>query len=68
MFAPDWNAGCKSCSFWADNFDRIVLHLAARDATLVAISRAPLPKLDRVQGADGLELRLGVVGHGRFQP
>lgn len=45
MFAPDWEAGCKSCSFWADNFDRSVVHLAQRDVTLVAISRAPLAKL-----------------------
>ena len=21
MFHPDWQAACKSCSFWADNFD-----------------------------------------------
>jgi predicted dithiol-disulfide oxidoreductase (DUF899 family) len=46
MFAPDWNEGCKSCSFWADGFERMVPHLAARDTTLVAISRAPLAKLD----------------------
>src|ERR1700691_2895429 len=46
MFAPDWTEGCKSCSFWADGFERMVPHLAARDTTLVAISRAPLPKLD----------------------
>jgi predicted dithiol-disulfide oxidoreductase (DUF899 family) len=45
MFGPDWNEGCKSCSFWADGFERIIPHLAARDTTLVAISRAPLPKL-----------------------
>jgi predicted dithiol-disulfide oxidoreductase (DUF899 family) len=45
MFAPDWNEGCKSCSFWADGFERMVPHLAARDTTLVAISRAPLQKL-----------------------
>jgi predicted dithiol-disulfide oxidoreductase (DUF899 family) len=45
MFAPDWNEGCKSCSFWADGFERMVPHLAARDTTLVAVSRAPLPKL-----------------------
>jgi predicted dithiol-disulfide oxidoreductase (DUF899 family) len=45
MFAPDWDAGCKGCSFWADNFDRSVTHLKARDVTFVAISRAPLPKL-----------------------
>jgi predicted dithiol-disulfide oxidoreductase (DUF899 family) len=46
MFAPDWNEGCKSCSFWADGFERMIPHLAARDTTLVAISRAPLEKLE----------------------
>jgi len=45
MFAPDWEAGCKSCSFWADNFNGIVEHLAHRDVRFVAISRAPLAKL-----------------------
>jgi predicted dithiol-disulfide oxidoreductase (DUF899 family) len=45
MFAPDWNEGCKSCSFWADGFERMIPHLAARDTALVAVSRAPLPKL-----------------------
>ena len=46
MYGPDWQAGCKSCSFWADNFDGIVEHLAARDVTFVAISRAPLATLE----------------------
>ena len=45
MFAPDWDAGCKSCSFWADNFNGITAHLNQRDVTLVAISRAPLATL-----------------------
>src|SRR5262245_11941076 len=45
MFAPDWDAGCKHCSFWADNFDGIDVHLAHRDVSFVAISHAPLPKL-----------------------
>src|SRR4051812_4000753 len=45
MFHPDWNAGCKSCSFWADNFNDIIVHLNARDVNMVAISRAPLDKL-----------------------
>lgn len=45
MFDPGWDAGCKSCSFWADNFNSIVVHLNHRDANLVAISRAPLAKL-----------------------
>lgn len=46
MFDPAWEAGCKSCSFWADNFERNVVHLAQRDVTLIAVSRAPLEKLE----------------------
>ncbi len=46
MYGPDWQAGCKSCSFWADNFDGVVEHLAARDVAFVAISRAPLETLE----------------------
>ena len=49
MFAPDWDAGCKSCSFWADNFNGIDVHLAHRDVSFVAISRAPLAKIDAFQ-------------------
>jgi predicted dithiol-disulfide oxidoreductase (DUF899 family) len=45
MFGPEWAAGCKSCSFWADNFNGITSHLAQRDVTLAAISHAPLAKL-----------------------
>ena len=46
MFHPDWNAACKSCSFWADNFERAIVHLNARDTNLAAVSRAPLEKLE----------------------
>ncbi|WP_419913669.1 DUF899 domain-containing protein [Hoeflea sp.] len=46
MYGPDWEAGCKSCSFLADSFDRSVVHLAARDVALVAASRAPLETLN----------------------
>lgn len=46
MFHPEWNDGCKSCSFMADNFNGIVVHLKHRDVTLLAVSRAPLDKLE----------------------
>lgn len=46
MFAPDWEEGCASCSFWADNFDGIAIHLNHRDVTFTAVSRAPLAKLE----------------------
>jgi predicted dithiol-disulfide oxidoreductase (DUF899 family) len=45
MFSPDWNEGCPHCSFWADNFNGIDVHLNHRDVSFVAISRAPLAKL-----------------------
>jgi len=45
MFAPDWDVGCKSCSFWADHFDAMTAHLNARDVTFAVVSRAPLAKL-----------------------
>ena len=44
MFGPGWEEGCKSCSFLADHFDGSVVHLAKRDVTLVAVSRAPLAR------------------------
>ena len=46
MFGPDWAEGCPSCSFWADNYNGIVVHLEHRDVSLVAVSRAPLDKLE----------------------
>jgi predicted dithiol-disulfide oxidoreductase (DUF899 family) len=46
MFSPDDDEGCESCSFWADNFNGIGVHLNHRDVTFVAISRAPLAKIE----------------------
>jgi predicted dithiol-disulfide oxidoreductase (DUF899 family) len=40
MFHPDWSVACKSCSFWADNFERVVIHLRGRNVNLAAVSRA----------------------------
>lgn len=45
MFGPDWEAGCPHCSFWADNFDPIIIHLNQRDTAMIAVSRAPYQKL-----------------------
>jgi predicted dithiol-disulfide oxidoreductase (DUF899 family) len=45
MFGPDYEAGCPSCSAIADGFDGSVVHLANHDVTLMAVSRAPLAKL-----------------------
>lgn len=45
MYHPDWDEGCKSCSFWADSYDRMIPHLDARDVAFAVISRGPLEKL-----------------------
>src|SRR5215472_3212517 len=45
MFGPDYTAGCPSCSAIADGFNGFVVHLANHDVTLLAVSRAPLAKL-----------------------
>jgi predicted dithiol-disulfide oxidoreductase (DUF899 family) len=46
MFDPAWDEGCPHCSFWADNFNEVIVHLNQRDVTMVAVSRAPLEKLN----------------------
>src|SRR6516225_4993891 len=46
MLGQDWEEGCKSCSFWADNFNGIDVHLAHRDVTLLAIASAPLDQIN----------------------
>lgn len=46
MFGPDWEVGCPSCSLLADSFERNIIHLAQRDITMLAVSRAPLEKLE----------------------
>ncbi len=33
MFGPDWEEGCPSCSFWADSFDGVGVHLAQPPAS-----------------------------------
>ncbi len=46
MFDEDWEEGCKSCSYFADSFDRAVDHLAARDTAFACVSNAPFARLD----------------------
>ena len=49
MYGDDWEEGCPSCSFWADNFNNIAPHLAARDASFAVISLAPYGQLAAYQ-------------------
>ena len=57
MMGPDWEEGCPSCSFWADNYNGVDVHLAHRDTALVAVSRAPLAKIDAYKKRMGWTFR-----------
>lgn len=46
MLGPGWKEGCPSCSFMADHTDGMLPHLAARDVTMLAVSRAPLAEIE----------------------
>ncbi|HJT87211.1 MAG TPA: thioredoxin family protein [Bryobacteraceae bacterium] len=49
MLGPNWEEGCKSCSFLADHFDATRIHLAHRDTTLAVVSQAPMPRIQAFQ-------------------
>jgi predicted dithiol-disulfide oxidoreductase (DUF899 family) len=57
MFAPGWEQGCKSCSYMADHNDGANLHLAQRDVTLLAISRAPLADIEKFRQRMGWKFK-----------
>lgn len=53
MLGPGWEEGCKSCSFLADHFDGAIQHLAQRDVTMLAVSRAPWPQIEKFKNRMG---------------
>ena len=57
MFDPSWNAGCPSCSFWADNFNGIIVHLNRRDVTMIAVSHASYSKMAAYQKRMGWDFK-----------
>jgi len=46
MLGPEWDAGCPGCSFLSDHVDGALPHLNNHDVTWVAVSRAPLDKIE----------------------
>ncbi len=46
MFGPGWKEGCPHCSFWADHFDSVNLHIGQRDTAFAVVSRAPLTEIE----------------------
>jgi predicted dithiol-disulfide oxidoreductase (DUF899 family) len=63
MLAPGWEQGCPSCSFMADHSDGMTVHLAHRDVTFVAVSRAPLAEIERFRRRMGWQFKW-VSSHG----
>lgn len=57
MLGPGWEEGCPSCSFMADHTDGMNVHLAQRDVTFVAVSRAPLAEIERFRRRMGWKFR-----------
>jgi predicted dithiol-disulfide oxidoreductase (DUF899 family) len=49
MLGPNWEEGCKSCSFLADHFDGPNVHLAHRDVAFAAVSQASYPRIQAFQ-------------------
>jgi predicted dithiol-disulfide oxidoreductase (DUF899 family) len=46
MFGPDWKEGCVGCSFEMDHVEAALQHIEHHDVTVVAVARAPLPKIE----------------------
>jgi len=63
MLAPGKEEGCRGCSFMADHTDGMNVHLAQRDITVTAISRAPLAEIERFRRRMGWQFAW-VSSHG----
>ena len=66
MFNPESDQGCKHCSFWADNFNDVIIHLNHRDVTFVTISRAPLAKIEAFKKRMGWNFKWVSSGQNDF--
>jgi predicted dithiol-disulfide oxidoreductase (DUF899 family) len=66
MFGPDFAAGCPSCSAIADGFNGFAVHLEHHDVALVAVSRAPIAKLEDYRRRMGWTFRWASSGGSDF--
>ncbi len=57
MLAPGWEAGCPSCSYMADHIAGAEPHLNQRDLTVLVVSRATLPEIERFRRRMGWTFR-----------
>lgn len=63
MFGPGWEQGCPSCSYLSDHVDGALPHLAARDVSFAAVSRAPFEQIRAFQQRMGWRFKW-VSSHG----
>ncbi|MAY74251.1 MAG: thioredoxin [Phycisphaerae bacterium] len=66
MFDPTWSQGCKSCSFIADHYNPLVVHLAHRDISLVTVSKAPMAQIEPFRRRMGWSFPWVSFGDGDF--
>jgi predicted dithiol-disulfide oxidoreductase (DUF899 family) len=57
MLGPGWEEGCPSCSLIADHFDGSAIHLNQRDVSLVVVSRAPWPQIEKFRRRMGWQFK-----------
>jgi predicted dithiol-disulfide oxidoreductase (DUF899 family) len=57
MLKPGAKQGCPSCSYMADHTDGMLPHLAHRDVTFIAISRAPFAEIERFRQRMGWKFK-----------
>src|SRR3954447_12235485 len=62
MFGPSYEAGCPVCSSITDTIDPNAVHLAARDVTMLLVSRAPAEKLQAYKRRMGWSLEWASAG------
>src|SRR5947207_11099124 len=66
MFGPTFEAGCPVCSSIADTLDPNAVHLAARDVTMLLVSRAQVEKLQAYKKRMGWSLDWASAGGSDF--
>lgn len=66
MFAPEWEEGCVGCSFLSDQVDGARQHFEHKDVSWVAVSRAPVEKLEAYRKRMGWSFRWVSSGRNDF--
>ena len=66
MFGKEWEEGCPSCSYLADNFNGMDMHLNEQDVSFCAISNAPLEKLNAYKKRLGWSFEWASAGENAF--